>query len=149
MTENLKQKIEEHVSPSAFEERYYRVLEELKALDSGTFDDTEAKALAAACLRTQVIVSKLQTEADARAKMLKKDVDFEKASVYLRMKKNPPKDLKLTDEGLKQAMNADDKVLEIIKEQIEAEKEAKDLSNLLNILANAHVTFREIFKKGD
>lgn len=147
---NIKEEVDKQTAESTFNERYNRVLEELRALDAGQFDDTEAKNVAALCLRAQLALSKAQTSAEARGKALKKNVEFEKASAYLKFKKDPPKDLgKMTEATLNALVNSDEKVNEIINQQIEAERQAKDYTNILNVLANAHVTFRTLIKKGE
>ena len=148
MTEE-KQTEENNVAltPQAFVRRYNKLLAQLDELHRGVFDDTAADEAAALALLAQAAGIKQLANAEARAKGLKRDIDFAKAKVYADLKKNPPDGKKLTEPALAAAVTVDEKVQKVITDHIDAEKEFKEVSNILDLLRDAHITFRGIGKK--
>ena len=132
-----------------FQKNYDKVLEELDVLHRGVYDSDEGTQTAALCLLTQAPLIKIQAAAELRAKSLKRDIEFTRASVYARLRANPPDGKKVTDTALKQLVEQDSEVHQLYQEQNTAEKEARELANVLALLRDAHITFRSIAKKGD
>lgn len=133
-------------SEELFNKYYKKVIEELDALARGVFDQSEAAQMAAVCLLARNYLIKTLGEADLRANSLKHDIKFAQAEAYITAK-NTPSDKKLTDAGLTHVINKDDNVNKITKEQLVAAKEAKDLDNILDLLKDAHISFRSLMKK--
>ena len=133
---------------STFDKYYAKVLEELDVLYQGVYDPQDAAKTAALCLLAQASLIKIQSSADLRARALKRDIDFAKAEVYHALKAQPS-EKKLTEVALTHLINKDDAVQKIIQEQNMAEKEAKELSNVLALLKDAHITFRSFAKTGE
>lgn len=131
-----------------FEKYYDKVLEELDVLYQGVYDPQDAAKTAALCLLAQASLIKIQSSADLRARTLKRDIDFAKAEVYHKIKAQAG-DKKLTEVALTHLINSDDSVHKVIQEQNVAEKEAKEMTNLLALLKDAHITFRSFAKTGE
>jgi len=143
-------KNEEIASVSEFKKKYAKVLEELDVLYRGAFDSDEGMQIGALCLLAQAPLIKIQATAELKAKSLKRDIDFAKAEAYARIKDDAAskKDgKKLTEAALLQLVNKDEEVHRLYMEQNVAEKEAKELANILLLLRDAHITFRSIAKK--
>lgn len=130
-----------------FETNYQKVLKELDVLYNGTFDADEGAQIAALCLLTQAPLIKIQASAELRARGLKRDIEFKKAEVYSDIRKNTTG--KLTESALQQQINQNADIHKLYQEQNDAEREAKELSNILALLKDAHITFRSIAKKGE
>lgn len=138
---------EEQTEASQFDKLYSKVLEELDVLHRGVYDPTEAVQTAALCLLSQAPLIRIIGSAELRAKSLKRDVEFEKAQVYLSLKKDPPSEVKkLTEETLKQLVTQNKNVQKLILDQAQAEKEVKELINILALIRDAHITFRTVSK---
>jgi hypothetical protein len=141
--------MEELTSTNAFQRKYHKVLIELDALHRGSFDSDEAGEVAGLCLLAQAALITQQSSAEVSAKSLKRDIDFKKAEVYLELRNNPPDgNKKLTETALTNMVTQDAGVQDKCKEQAEAEKEAKEYTNILALLKDAHITFRAMVKKG-
>lgn len=132
-----------------FQKNYDKVLEELDILHRGVYDADEGMQTAALCLLTQAPLIKLQASAELRARSLKRDIEFTKAKVYAQHRNNPPNGKKITDTALKLLVEEDSEVHRLYQEQNLAEKEAKELTNILLLLRDAHISFRSIAKKGE
>lgn len=135
------------LTPQAFTRRYNKVLAELDDLERGVYDETSAAQGAALCLLAQAAGLKAVGSYDVRCKSLKRDVDFEKAKAFARIKKNPPDGKKLTDASLAHEILLDDEVRKKHAEYIEAERECKEAEGILKLLNDAHITFRGLSKK--
>lgn len=133
-------------SEELFNKYYKKVIEELDALARGVFDQSEGAQMAAVCLLARNYLIKTLGEADLRANSLKHDIKFAQAEAYVK-NKNIPGEKKPTDVGLTHLINKDDNVNKTTKEQLVAVKEAKDLDNILDLLKDAHITFRSFIKK--
>lgn len=141
---------QEKTLQESFESFYEKVIQELDVLYRGVFDQDEATQAAALCLLTQAPLIKIQAVAEFRARSLKRDIDFKKAQVYARLRSDKtPDGKKMTDTAAAQLLNQDPDIHKLYDEQNKAEKEAKELSNILSLLKDAHITFRSIAKKGD
>jgi hypothetical protein len=142
------QEIEALTSIDTFNKRYHKVLVELDSLYKGMFDETEADCAAALCLLSQAALVQVLASAEFKARSLKRDIDFAKAEAYSTIKADPPDGKKVTEAALTQLITKDPEVQRLSRDQNLAEKEAKELSNILSILKDAHITFRSIHKKG-
>jgi hypothetical protein len=132
----------------SFQGFYDKVIAELDVLYRGVFDSDEGNQAAALCLLAQAPLIKIQAAAEFRARSLKRDIDFKKAEVYSKLKsENSGK--KMTEAALQQLLNQDLDIHQLYDDQNKAEKEAKELANILSLLRDAHITFRSIAKKGD
>jgi hypothetical protein len=140
--------IETLTSVETFNKRYHKALVELDSLYRGTFDETEADSAAALCLLSQAALVQVLASAEFKARSLKRDIDFAKAEAYSNIKGNPPDGKKVTEAALTQLIIKDPEVQRLGRDQNLAEKEAKELSNILSILKDAHITFRSLSKKG-
>ncbi len=89
-----------------------------------------------------------QSAVELRARSLKRDIDFKKAEVYLKLRNDPPDGKKLTEAALTNMVIIDQDVNSLYKEQGQAEKEVKELTNVLALLKDAHIMFRALIKKG-
>lgn len=140
-------------SASHFKRLYEKVLVELDVLYRGVYDPTDAEQTAALCLLAQAPLIRIQAVSEFRARALKRDIDFAKAEAYSNIRKEyhnkDPKDReqKLTEAYINQLINKDDKVHNLYQEQNMAEREAKELTNVLALLKDAHITFRSYAKK--
>lgn len=131
-----------------FKSFYDKVLKELDVLYRGVYDASDAEHTAALCLIAQSHLIPLQAEAEFRARAAKRDIEFIKAEAFERVKIQPNDNFKkITDALAKELVNKDEKVLEVYKQYNEAEKEAKQLTNILFLLKDAHITFRSLSKK--
>jgi len=134
---------------TSFNTNYKKVLDSLDELHRGSiFDADDSMQIAALCLITQSALIRVQADAEFRARSLKRDIDFAKAAVYARLKQDSP-DKKITESSLTQLVNIDSDVHRLYQDQNVAEREAKELGNVLLLLRDAHVTFRSIAKKGE
>ena len=133
---------------SNFNKKYHKVLTELDALYKGSFHESEGDSAGALCLIAQASLLESLGSADLRARSLKRDIEFAKAKAYKELKDNPPNGKKLAVTEAPTLLAADPEVQKLSKEQNEAEKEAKELNNILLILRDAHILFRNIGKKG-
>lgn len=140
--------VQELTSSSAFENNYNKVLTELDALRKGVFDESEAPALAALCLITQAGLSKQLCKAESIADGLKHDIKFAIADAYFNLKNDKQDGVKITETSLGQLVYRDPEVKRLYSEQNTADKEFKDLDNIMSILKDAHITFRMLVKKG-
>lgn len=134
-----------------FQEQYDKILKELDNLSRGHYDTDDAKHTSALCLLASSNLIKIQSNFDLEARSLKRDIDFAKANVYCREKGKAPSTGpgKITDTALNQMVTKDEEVVELYKKQLKAEKESKELANVLELLKDAHITFRLFSKKGD
>lgn len=132
----------------SFQDLYNKVLVELDALHKGIFDESEAMNVAALCLLAQNKLLRLLSAAEFRARSLKRDIDFAKADAYLRHRAPGDDGKKPTENAISALVNKDDEVHRCYSEQNNAEKEAKELANILALLKDAHITFRSLNKKG-
>ena|SRR5271157_4564303 len=130
-----------------FQEIYEKVLVNLDDLSKGTFDEDEAPSMAALCLIAQAALLADLASADLRSRALKRDIDFSEATAYAKLKNISVDGKKPSDAALKQIIVLDDEVQCISKEQNEAERDYKHLTNIHALLKEAHITFRSI-KKG-
>jgi hypothetical protein len=136
-------------SVEAFKRTYHKVLIELDALHKGAFDNDGAESVAALCLLSQGALIASQAAAELRAKSLKGDIEFKKAEVYLELRKNPPDgDKKTTETALNNMVIRNQAVHALTLDQFQAEKESKELANILSMLKDAHLTFRALIKRG-
>ncbi len=133
--------------PDNFTKFYSEILKTLDDLHRGVFNEGNSDRIAAACLLAQVGLSKALSEAEHRARSLKRDVEFDKAEVYLRPRPKADGDKKITEAALASIISRDEKVIETQKQQSEAEKEAKNLATILGVLRDAHLLFRALIKK--
>lgn len=131
-----------------FQKNYNKVLEELDILHRGVYDADEGIQTAALALLTQAPLIKIQAAAEHRSRSLKRDIDFKKAEVYAQIKAQSS-EKKITEATLTHLINKDPDVHRLYQEQNVAEKESKELSNILAMLKDAHITFRSLAKKGD
>jgi hypothetical protein len=136
------------LTPRAFTKRYHLLLSHLDELHRGVFDETAADESAALALLAKAAGVKQLANAEAKAKSFKRDIDFAKAQVYAKLKKDPPEGKKLTEPALAAAVVCDEKVQEAIADHIDAEKEFKEFSSILDLINDAHITFRGIGRKG-
>jgi hypothetical protein len=146
--ENTKnQPSEEKISEllGGFKSKYYIVLHELDKLYQGVFDETEAPGMAAMCLIAQASLFSVLSASEFQARALKRDIEFAKAEAFSKLKQQDGK--KMTDALVTQLVTKDDEVKRISLELNQAEREAKELANILALLKEAHLTFRSI-KKG-
>lgn len=141
--------VENIVSVDSFKKNYNKVLKELDALARGTFDETEAKGVAALCLLTQVGIIKLLSNAEQTARGLKRDLEFAKSDAYYRIRetKDSSTGKKIAETAVSNLVPRDEEVNKVYQEWNTAEKEAKELNTILNILKDAHVTFRSLKEK--
>jgi len=137
-----EQEVEALTSVKAFKDRYNKVLVELDALYRGTFDETEADNAAALCLLAQAPLARLLAEAEFRARTLKRDIEFAKADAWVKMKTDPPGGKKVAVTEAPIILNKDEEIQRLSREQNQAEKEARELSTILALLKDAHITFR-------
>jgi len=140
--------IEALTSLTAFHRTYRKVRVELDALHKGHYDEAESQSSASLCLLSMAALIPQQSAAELRARSLKRDIDFKKAEVYLEMRNSPPDGKKLTEAALTSMVTKDQDVHQLYLEQGQAEKEAKELNNVLALLKDAHITFRALVKKG-
>ena len=138
------QEIEALTSVKAFKDRYNKVLVELDALYRGVFDETEADNVAALCLLGQAPLARILAEAEFKARSLKRDIEFAKADAWIKLKTDPPGGKKIAVTEAPIILNKDEEIQRLSREQNLAEKEAKELSTILALLKDAHITFRLI-----
>ena len=132
-----------------FSQKYHEVLQSLDQLSRGTFDDELATAKASLSLLAQGALLSDLAAADLRSRSLKRDVDFKKATAYSRLKGTKDADgKKLSEAALESAVTTDPEVQSTLQDQIEAERDYKNLNNILSLLKEAHLTFRSIKIKG-
>ena len=132
-------------STISFKEKYDKVLRELDSLYRGTFDDDDATSRASLCLLAQADLLDELAATDLRSRALKRDIEFAKASAFVKVKKLPgPDGKKVTDAAAANLVLMDEEVQRISKEQTEAERDYKHLSNIHALLKEAHLTFRSI-----
>lgn len=135
---------------SNFEDKYNKVLFVLDQLYKGSFDEAEAASMASLCLLAQAALLSDLASADLKARALKRDVTFAETNAYSKLKNHPgPDGKRLSETALSQLVNADEEVQQIIKEQINAEKDSKHLTNIHSLLKEAHITFRSIKAKNN
>jgi hypothetical protein len=127
-----------------FTSKYHKVLAALDNLYQGVLDEDEAPGLAALCLLTQAALFSSLSGAEFKARALKRDIDFAKAEVFSKLKVQDGK--KLTDALVANLVVKDPEVQKLSRELNQAEREAKDLANILALLKEAHITFRSIRK---
>ena len=133
-----------------FHDNYRKVLGELDTLYRGVYDPDDGLNTASLCLLTQASLIRIQASAELKAKSLKRDIDFAKAEAYATLKTSPPPgEKKPSEAALAQLINKDPKVHQLSMEQAVAEREAKELANILALLKDAHITFRSLAKKGE
>jgi hypothetical protein len=131
-----------------FSDKYYKTLKALDKVHKGNFDDNEAINMAALTLLAQGALFTELASADLRSRSLKNDLRIEESNAYSRLKGTKGPDNKtLTETALAQLILTDPEVQRISKEQIEAEKEYKNLNNIFGLLKEAHLTFRSIKAK--
>jgi hypothetical protein len=130
---------------ASFEEQYEKVLKELDSLSNGNYDKDDADQSAALCLLARANLIKIQANADLAARSLKRDIDFNKAESYCNLKMSADK--KITETALAQMILKDPNVEVKYREQLIAEKESKELNNILELLKDAHITFRSFARK--
>lgn len=136
------------VSVEAFNRTRRKALKALDELHQGIFDEAEAQNAASLCLLCIAALIPQQSAAELRARSFKRDIDFKKAEVYLRLRNNPPDGKKPTETALTNMVIVDPDVTELYKGQGQAEKEVKELTNVLALLKDAHIMFRALIKKG-
>lgn len=130
-----------------FKDKYNLVLKSLDQLYKGVFDEDDAQSKAALCLIAQAALFPILASSDLKARSMKRDIDFVRANVYAKLKDAKPADgKKMTETALAQLLAKDDEVKEAINLHNEAEKDFKNLSNVLALLKEAHLTFRSIKK---
>ena len=144
----MSEEIEEQTLLGKFQLNYEKVLAELDVLYRGVYDADEGSQTAALCLLTQAPLIKVQAAADLKARSLKRDIDFKKAEVYAQLKAEHV-GKKIADVALQQLVAKDVDIHRLYLRQSEAEREAKELTNILALLKDAHITFRSIAKKGE
>ncbi len=133
-----------------FRELYEKVLSELDALHQGAYNAADAQQTAALCLIAEDALIRLSGEADVKSRGLKRDVEFSKAEASSRIREErAEKNMKITESALSQLVTLDSQVHGLQDEYHHAEKEAKQLSNVLGLLKDAHITFRGFAKKAD
>lgn len=129
-----------------FKLKYAKILDELDVLHRGVYDPTDAEQTAALCLLAQALLIRVQASAEFRARSLKRDIDFVKAEAYARIREQHT-GKKITETAIVQLVNKDAEVHNAYHEQNRAEREAKELTNILALLKDAHITFRTFAKK--
>ena len=131
-----------------FSTKYHEVLQSLDQLSRGVFDEDSATSKASLALLAQGALLSDLAAADLRSRSLKRDVDFKKATVYSKLKgTNGPDGKKLSEAALDAAVTTDQDVQDTLQNQIEAERDYKNLNNILSLLKEAHLTFRSIKQK--
>lgn len=131
-----------------FTDKYYKTLKALDQVHKGTFDDNDAINMAALTLLAQGALFTELASADLRSRSLKNDLRIEESNAYSKLKGTKGADGKnLTETALAQLILTDPEVQRISKEQIEAEKDYKNLNNIFGLLKEAHLTFRSIKAK--
>lgn len=143
-----KEMSEENESIKEFQDYYAKVIDELDVLNRGVYDTSDAEQTAALCLLAQSKLIPVLGIAEFRARGLKRDIEFSKAEAYANIREDLlNKKEKATDAAVKQLIERDSEVHKLYYEQNSAEKEAKELLNLLLLLRDAHITFRAHAKK--
>jgi hypothetical protein len=132
-----------------FESNYRKVLSELDVLYRGVYDPDEGAQTAALCLLTIAPLIKIQAAAELKARALKRDIDFEKAKLYSQLIEESKGGKKPADATLQQLVAKSPDIHNLYQKQNEAEREAKELANILALLKDAHITFRSVAKKGE
>lgn len=143
-----KDEIGQLTSTDSFNKNYNKILSELDALSRGVFDETEAQSIAALCLIAQAGLIKILAEAEQRARGVKRDIDFAKSDAFFNLMQTKVDGKKVAATAVPNLVAKDDKVNELYHEYNIAEKESRELANLLNILKDAHITFRMLVRKG-
>src|SRR5690606_12664107 len=131
-----------------FDDKYNKVLRNLDSLESGTFDEDEAHAMAASCLLAQASLLADLAASDLKSRALKRDIEFAKATAYSNLKFGSQDGKKITESALAHLIIIDPEVKRISLEQNIAERDYKHLTNILALLKEAHLTFRSIKKGG-
>lgn len=129
-----------------FQETYNKVLSELDKLYQGAYDVEDAERTAALCLIVQNHLNKLHAATAHRARATKRDIDFVKAESYFRIKDEKTGE-KITEAALSQLLNKDANVQKAYADHNDAEREAKEMANMWEILKDTHITFRSYAKK--
>jgi|SRR5690606_7627941 len=139
----------ELITSDSLKKNYSKILLELDAIYKGVFDEDEAERFAALALLSQAALIKALAGAEQRARGLKRDVEFAKAEAYANIKSSSQKEdgKKLTETALAQLVVKDGEVNKIQDQFNVAEREAKELSNLLGVLKDSHLLFRAVVKK--
>jgi hypothetical protein len=140
--------VENLTSVSSFKNNYEKILIELDALAKGVYDEGEAVQTAALCLLAESGLIKILAQAEQRSRGLKRDIDFAKSDAFYNLMQIKIDGKKVAATAVPNLVSKDEKVTELYQEYNMAEKEARELANLLNILKDAHITFRMLVKRG-
>ncbi len=128
-----------------FEQQYEKILKELDVMNRGVYDPSDAAQAAALCLLAQASLLSKQAAADFRARSLKRDIEFKKSEVYFQARQNA--EGKVTEASITQKVVGNSEVHQAYDDWNQAEREAKELTNIFNILKEAHIMFRGFSKK--
>lgn len=139
---------EQFTSVGSFKTNYEKILVELDALAKGVYDETEAAQTAALCLLAEAGLIKVLAQAEQRSRGLKRDIDFAKSDAFYNLMQTKIDGKKVAATAVPNLVSKDEKVNALYHEFNMAEKEARELANLLNVLKDAHITFRMLVKKG-
>lgn len=140
--------VERLTSSESFSANYKKILIELDALAQGVFDEGEAESVAGLCLIAQAGLIKILASKEQQARGIKRDIDFAKSDAFYNLMQTKIDGKKVAATAVPNLVAKDEKVNELYQEHNIAEKEARELANLLNILKDAHITFRMLVKKG-
>lgn len=123
------------------------VLQQVQAVQSGTFDTVKSDVVAAASLEAQILLSDILSSAEFEVKQRENDLDFLEAELATNIRaenKEPSK--KITEGQVKELISSKPEVKEAKSNSAAAHKEFKKWQYIFNTLKDAHIFFRNLNK---
>ena len=133
MDENLSKMIE-------------RCMHELSEAHEGRYSPEKAERTAALFLDAQMRLTDMIAEAEFKRQMAKNELERISAEKYFLTKSASTSSVKLTEEALKHALSKDEDVYKVKEAVAKAESEQRKWQNVLGIMSNGHIFFRNVGK---
>ena len=121
------------------------VLNQVQAVQSGTFDSVKSDVVAAASLEAQLLLADILSSAEFEVKQRENDLDFLEAELATNIR-TENREKKITEAQVKELISSKSEVKEARNNSAVAHKEFKKWQYIYNTLKDSHIFFRNLNK---
>jgi len=121
------------------------VLNQVQAVQSGTFDSVKSDVVAAASLEAQLLLADILSSAEFEVKQRENDLDFLEAELATNIR-TENREKKITEAQVKELISSKSEVKEARTNSAVAHKEFKKWQYIYNTLKDSHIFFRNLNK---
>jgi DNA repair exonuclease SbcCD ATPase subunit len=121
------------------------VLNQVQAVQSGTFEVIKSDVVAAASLEAQLLLADILSSAEFEVKQRENDLDFLEAELATNIR-TENREKKITEAQVKELISSKSEVREARNNSAVAHKEFKKWQYIFNTLKDSHIFFRNLNK---